>query len=205
MSVSVESGAYKCTDAWFVTTLKQYAELRPYFQPHSTGTAVEPCQQIFATGKAAMLATGSYHISPVRALGAKFAMDLLSPITTAASKARHIGIYNATFILGVNAESKFQPAAAKWLGYLAQPDVAGQYANGSGQHVTVAGVEYTNPDLKALSPWLDKKTLLAPRFQFSNLDIRSAVEGACIAVVGGKSPEQAASDAQRVVDQKRAG
>lgn len=205
MFTKIESGAYKCTDAWFITTLKQYAQLRPYFQPHSTGTAVEPCQQIFATGKAAMLATGSYHISPVRALGAKFAMDLLSPITTAASKARHIGIYNATFILGVNAQSKLQPAAAKWLGYLAQPDVAGLYANGTSQHVTVAGVEYTNPDLKALSPWLDKKTLLAPRFQFNNLDIRSAVEGACIAVVGGKSPEQAASEAQRVVDQKRAG
>jgi raffinose/stachyose/melibiose transport system substrate-binding protein len=204
MCTKIESGAYKCTDEWFITTLKQYAQLRPYFQPNSTGTAVEPCQQIFATGKAAMLATGSYHIAPVRALGAKFAMDLLSPITTTASKARHVGIYNATFILGVNANSKLQPAAAKWLAYLSQPEVAGLYANGTSQHVTVAGVEYTNPDLKALSPWLAKKTLLAPRFQFNNLDIRSAVEGACIAVVGGKSPAQAASIAQRVVDQKRA-
>ena len=204
MCTKIESGAYKCTDAWFITTLKQYAQLRPYFQPHSTGTAVEPCEQIFATGKAAMLATGSYHIAAVRALGAKFAMDLLSPITTTASKARHVGIYNATFILGVNANSKLQPAAAKLLAYLSQPEVAGIYANGTSQHVTVAGVAYTNPDLKTLEPWLKMKTLLAPRYQFNNLDIRSAVEGACIAVVGGKNPEQAASEAQRVVDQQRA-
>jgi raffinose/stachyose/melibiose transport system substrate-binding protein len=203
MCTKIESGELKCTDDWFLTTLKQYVQLKPYFQPNSTGTAVEPCQQIFASGKAAMLATGSYHIAAVRALGAKFAMDLLSPITTSADKAKYEGIYNATFILGVNSKSKHQGAAVAWLEYLSTPDVAGQYANGTSQHVTVNGVEYTNPDLKALSPWLEKKTLLAPRFQFKNLDIRSAVEGACVAVVGGKKPEQAAADAQRVVDQQR--
>lgn len=205
MCAKIESGELKCTDEWFLTTLKQYVQLKPYFQANSTGTAVEPCQQIFATGKAAMLATGSYHIAAVRALGAKFAMDLLSPITTTADKARYEGIYNATFILGVNSKSKHQGAAVAWLEYLSTPEVAGQYANGTSQHVTVNGVEYTNPDLKALSPWLTKKTLLAPRFQFNNLDIRSAVEGACVAVVGGKKPEQAAADAQRVVDQQRKG
>ncbi len=205
MCTKIEAGELKCTDDWFLTTLKQYVQLTPYFQPNSTGTAVEPCQQIFATGKAAMMATGSYHIAAVRALGAKFAMDLLSPITTSADKAKYEGIYNATFILGVNSKSAHQGAAVAWLEYLSTPEVAGQYANGTSQHVTVNGVDYTNADLKALSPWLKKKTLLAPRFQFNNLDIRSAVEGACVAVVGGKSPDQAAADAQRVVDQQRKG
>jgi raffinose/stachyose/melibiose transport system substrate-binding protein len=203
MCTKIESGEYKCTDDWFVKTLEQYAALRPYFQPNPTGTQVEPCQQIFAQGKAAMLATGSYHIAAVRSLGAKFGMDLYSPITVPADKAKYQGIYNATFILGVNAASKKQPAAVKFVEYLSTPEVAGQYANGTSQHVTVKGVDYTNPDLKAIAPWLEKKTLLAPRFQFNNLDIRSAVEGACIQVVGGKSPKQAASEAQRIVDQKR--
>ena len=203
MCAKIESGEYKCTDDWFLTTLKQYAQLRPYFQPNSTGSAVEPCEQLFASGKAAMLATGSFHMAAVRALGAKFPMDLLAPITTTADKARHEGIYNATFVLGINSASKNQPAALAWLSYLSDPDVAGVYANGTSQHVSVKGVQYTNPDLKAISPWLQKKTLLAPRFQFNNLDIRNAVEGACVAVVGGKSPEQAAADAQKIVDQKR--
>lgn len=203
MCAKIESGDYKCTDDWFIKTLQQYVQLRPYFQPNSTGTAVEPCQQIFATGKAAMLATGSYHIAAVRGLGAKFPMDLLSPITTTADKAKYEGIYNATFVLGVNSASKNQPAAVAWLQYLSDPKVAGDYANGTSQNVSVKGVEYTNPDLKAISPWLEKKTLLAPRFQFNNLDVRNAVEGSCIAVVGGKSPEQAAAEAQKIVDQKR--
>jgi len=203
MCAKIESGQYKCTDDWFVTTLKQYAQLRPYFQPNSTGTAVEPCEQIFASGKAAMLATGSFHMAAVRQLGAKFPMDLLAPITVPAGKAKYEGIYNATFVLGLNSASKNKTAALAWLQYLSMPEVAGVYANGTSQHVSVKNVDYTNPDLKAIAPWLQKKTLLAPRFQFNNLDIRNAVEGACVAVVGGKSPTQAASEAQKVVDQKR--
>ncbi len=70
------------------------------------------------------------------------------------------------------------------------------------QHVSVKGVEYTDPDLKRLSPWLEKKTILAPRYQFNDLDIRNAVEGACIAVVGGTDPAAAAKKAQSVIDQR---
>ncbi|HYP44909.1 MAG TPA: extracellular solute-binding protein [Propionibacteriaceae bacterium] len=198
----IESGKGKVTDDWFVNTLKQYQQLKPFFQPNSTGTVVEPTQQLFASGKAAMLATGSYHIAAVRALGAKFGMDLVPPITTAKAKAKYVGSYNATFILGVNAASKVQPAATAWLTFLSDKANAATYANKTVQHVSVAGVDYTDADLKRLAPWLSKKTLLAPRFQFLDLDIRNAVEGACIAVVGGASPESAADKAQRVVAER---
>jgi raffinose/stachyose/melibiose transport system substrate-binding protein len=203
MCTKIQNGEYKCTDPWFLKTLNQYVQLTPYFQPNSTGTSVEPMQQLFATGKAAMLATGSYHVAAVRKLGAKFPVDLISPITVAAPEAKFEGVYNATFILGVNAASKNQPAAAAFLEYLSTPKVAGEYANGTAQNVTVKNVDYTDPDLKTISPWLTRKTILAPRFQFTNLDIRSAVEGSCIKVVGGESPEKAAQEAQRIVDQKR--
>ena len=69
--------------------------------------------------------------------------------------------------------------------------------------ITSIGVDYTNPDLKHTAPWLTKKTLLAPRFQFNNLDVRNAVEGSCVAVIGGTSPQQAAEKAQTIVDQNR--
>src|SRR6478735_4464504 len=68
----IEAGTRKVTDDWFLATLKQYQQLAPYFEPNSTGTASEPLQQLFASGQAAMLATGSFHISAVRKLGAKF-------------------------------------------------------------------------------------------------------------------------------------
>jgi raffinose/stachyose/melibiose transport system substrate-binding protein len=198
----IEQGKAKVTDDWFLTTLKQYKQLTPYFQDNSTGTAVEPTQQLFATGKAAMLATGSYHIAAVRALGATFGMDLVAPITTEAGKARYQGTYNATFILGVNSASKVQPAATAWLTFLSDKANAVTYADTTVQHLTVADVDYTNKDLKQLAPWLTKKTMLAPRFQFLNLDIRNAVEGACISVVGGAAPEAAAQKAQQVIDER---
>jgi raffinose/stachyose/melibiose transport system substrate-binding protein len=203
MFAKIESGEYKTTDDWFVKTLEQYAQLRPYFQPNSTGTAVEPAQQLFASGKAAMLATGSFHFGAIRKLGAQFAFDLLAPITVSADKAKYMGIHNATFILGTSTASHNQAAAVKFLAYLSQPDVATVYANESVQHSTVTGVTYTNSDLKATQAWLSKKTLLAPRFQFKNLDLRAAVENAAVKVVGGADPAKAAADAQHVVDQQR--
>lgn len=203
MFAKIESGESKVTDDWFVNTLKQYVELRPYFQPNATGTAVEPAQQLFASGRAAMLATGSFHFGAIRALGAKFTMDLVAPITVSADKAKYEGIHNATFILGVSTASEKQAAAVKFLEYLSQPDVASAYANGTTQHLTVKGVTYTNPDLKATEPWLSRKTLLAPRFQFNNLDLRAAVENAAVQVIGGTPPEKAAADAERVVAQQR--
>ncbi|MER7070836.1 extracellular solute-binding protein [Terrabacter sp. NPDC000476] len=199
----IEAGTRKVTDDWFLATLKQYQQLAPYFEPNSTGTSSEPLQQLFASGKAGMLATGSFHISAVRALGATFPIDLIAPITVAADKAKYEGIYNATFILGVNTAGTAQEASLKWLQFLSDPANASVYANGTAQHLTVKDVDYTNPDLKRTAPWLEKKTLLAPRFQFNNLDIRAAVEAACVAVVGGTSPDEAAATAQAVVDQKR--
>ena len=203
MFAKIEAGEMKATDDWYVKTLEQYAQLRPYVQPNASGTAVEPAQQLFASQKAAFLATGSFHIKAVRKLGAKFPIGLYAPITVAAGQAKYDGIHNATFVLGVSTASKNQATALEFVKFLSEPQNAAAYANGTAQHVTVKGVQYTDPDLKALEPWLSKKTLLAPRFQFNDLDIRAAVENAATEVLAGKSPQQAAAAAQRIVDQKR--
>ncbi len=203
MCTKIQDGTYKCTDDWFLTTLKQYQQLIPYFEPSATGTQAQPCQQLFAQGKAAMLATGAYDISSIRKLGATFSVDVLAPITVAKDKVRYTGTYNATFILGASTAGKNPDAALKFIEYLSQPEVATTYANGTSQMVTVAGVTYTNKDLAGIAHWVTAKTCLAPRYQFTNLDVQHAVEGAAIKVVGGQSPQQAAEDAQRVVEQQK--
>ena len=201
-SAQLEAGTMKCTDDWFLEMLAKYAELRPYFQSNATGTAVEPIQQMFADGQAAMLVTGSYHIAAVRSLGAEFPMGMYPPITSD-SEAKYLGTYNATFILGINAASDVQAPATEFLRFLSDPANAQVYADATVQHVSVSGVEYENPDLKALSPWLEREDLmLAARFQFNDLDIRNAVEGACIEVVGGTEPDAAAEKAQSVIDER---
>lgn len=197
----IEKGTMKCTDDWFIGMLKQYKELVPYMQPQAQGTAVEAVQTLFVQQKAAMLVTGSYHIAAVRGLGAEFPVDLTMPMTNTGGSAKYEGVYNATFILGVNSASDVQPAAYAWVEFLSQPENAAYYADNTAQHVAVDGVEYSDPDLVKLSPWLSKNTMLAARFQFENLDVRNAVEASAIAVVQGESPEKAAADAQTVVDQ----
>ena len=202
MCAQIEQGKLKCTDDWFIKMLNQYKDLKPFVQPNATGTAVEPAQNLFSQGKAAMLATGSYHLAAVRSLGAKFPIDMVFPNTTSDGKGKYEGAYNATFILGVNSASKNQAAAAAWIDFLSEPENAGYYANQTAQHVSVDKVEYTNPDLKRLSPWLQKTTALAARFQFNNLDVRNAVEASATAVISGTSPEQAAAAAQKIVDER---
>jgi raffinose/stachyose/melibiose transport system substrate-binding protein len=150
-----------------------------------------------------MLATGSFHMGAVRKIGANFAMDLIAPITVAKAEAKYEGIHNATFVLGVSTVSKQQTAALKFVEFLSDPAVATVYANGTAQHLTVAGVDYTDRDLKATEHWLGRNTLLAPRFQTNDLDIRAAIENATIAVVGGAAPHRAAEQAQKTVDQRR--
>ena len=201
MCSKIESGQYKCTDDWFIEMLKYYQQLGPYVQPDAAGTAVEPAQQLFATGAAALLSTGSYHVAAIRALGAQFPIDLAPPVTSDQGEAKYVGAYNSTFILGVNSASEVQGAGQAWLEFLSETENAAEYANGTAQFSPVAGVEYTNPDLKSLQPWLDKKTILAPRYQFNNLDMRTAVEAACTSVLTGADPDRAAEDVQKIVDQ----
>ncbi|MDF9276230.1 extracellular solute-binding protein [Arthrobacter sp. EH-1B-1] len=202
MCAQIEQGTLKCTDDWFIGMLEQYQQLIPYLQPNSTGTAVEPAQNLFTQGTAAMLATGSYHLAAVRELGAEFPMELIFPNTATSGTPKYEGVYNATFILGVNSGSDNQAAAMEWVNFLSKPENAGYYANETAQHVAVAGVEYTNEDLQKLSPWLSRNTALAPRFQFNNLDVRNAVEASGTAVIAGASPEQAAAEAQKIVDER---
>jgi len=203
MFAGIEAGTYKATDDWFVNTLKQYKQLVPYMQNLPTGTSTTSATEQFASAKAAILAVGSFEISTVRTLGAQFPVDLVAPITTStAAAAKYEGVYNATFILGLNSATKVGPAAYAWIEYLSDPVNAGIYANGTAQHVTVADVEYTNADLKQLSPWLTKKTLLDPLYQFLNLNISAAVVNSTVSVVGGTDPEQAAAHAQTIIDQQ---
>jgi len=202
MFTKLQSGEYKCTDDWFIEMLRRYEQLGAYIQPNAAGSAVEPAQQMFTTGKAAILATGSYHIAASRSLGAEFPIDLVPARTNAEGEDSYEGIYNATFILGINSASDNQATALAWLEFLSDPANAGAYGDATAQHTSVAGVEYTNPDLKLLAPWLDRKLAIAPRFQFLDLDMRNAVEASGLAAMTGTSPEKAAEDAQKVVDER---
>ncbi|MFS0911211.1 ABC transporter substrate-binding protein [Microbacterium sp. 179-I 3D2 NHS] len=203
MFTQVQEGKLKVTDDWFLKVLEKYQQLAPFFQSNFTGTSYESSQQLFASGQAAMLATGSYSLATVRGLGSTFDMDMIFPNPAPKGEGKWEGVYNATFMLGVNAASKVQPAALAWVEFLSRKESAEFYANKTAQFVTVAGVEYTNPDLAKAAAFLDKKIALAPRYQFTNLDMANAVWESCVKVAAGTSPEQAAEAAQQIIDQQQ--
>ena len=198
----IQSGEIRLNDEWFQSVLAKYQDIAPFVQDNFSGTSYDSSVQLFASGGAAMLATGSYSIATVRSVGGEFPIDMIFP-NTMGPDGEFEGVHNATFMIGVNAASEVQPAAFAWIDFLSDPENAGIYANQTAQHVSVKGVEYENPDLAHISPWLSKNTSLSKRHEFTNLDVSNSVYTACIKVVDGVSPEQAAEEAQVIIDQQQ--
>jgi raffinose/stachyose/melibiose transport system substrate-binding protein len=198
----IQSGEIRLGDDWFQSVLAKYQDIAPYLQPNFEGTSYDSSVQLFASGGAAILATGSYSIATVRSVGGTFPIDMIFP-NTMGPDGEWEGVHNATFMIGVNAASDVQPGAFAWIDFLSDPENAGYYANQTAQHVSVKGVKYENPDLDHISYWLSKNTSLSKRHEFTNLDISNAIYTACIKVAGGTSPEQAAEEAQTIIDQQQ--
>lgn len=200
----IEAGKLKVTDDWFLAVLKKYQQLGPYFQPNFMGSSQASARQIFVEQKAGALSTGSYDIATVRQLGGTFPIGMFFPNTLSAPKKDwYQGVYNATFILGVNAKSKVKPAALKWIEFLSEKEQAEYYANQTVQWLTLEGLDYSNPDLKKLAPILKKKLSLDEKFLFLNQDIANAVYAACNDSASGVPVDQAAEKAQKIIDQSR--
>lgn len=203
MFAKIETGEYRATDDWWIKSLTQFQELSTHFQENFAGSGVDGVLSLFSSGQAAILPTGSYQIGQVREAGAEFPLEFAPVMTNAAGEEpTYEGIFNSTYILGVNSAAQNPEGAAAWIEFLSDPANAAVYGDGTSQHVTVKGVQYENPDLQALAPWQTANTLLAPRFQFINLDIRSAIENSLVAVATGSTPEQAAEEAQALVEEQ---
>ena len=203
MFAKIETGENKATDDWWVQALTRFQELSTFFQDNFSGSGVDGVLSLFSQGEAAILPTGSYQIGQVREAGGEFPLEFAPVMTNAAGEEPAFeGIFNSTYILGISSAAQNPEGAAAWIEFLSDPVNAAVYGDGTSQHVTVQGVEYENPDLQALSPWISRNTLLAPRFQFIDLDIRSAIENSLVAVATGSTPEQAAEEAQKLVEEQ---
>ncbi|MFD1990574.1 ABC transporter substrate-binding protein [Paenibacillus nicotianae] len=200
----VEAGQAKLTDEFWVKTLTQFKELNDngYFQDNSLGTKDAAAGALFIQGKAAMLASGSYQLAQNAKQNPELKQALLAPITVSADQAKYEGVHTSTFMLGVNSRSKHPAEAKKFLEFLSQPDMASQYANETGQNVTLKDITYDSPELKIAGEWANKKTLFQPRFTILNSENQKAVTNSIQSVLGGATPEQAAQDAQAIVDQQ---
>jgi len=199
----VEAGEAKLTDEFWVKTLTQIKELndKGYFQQDALGTKDPAAGALFIQEKAAMLASGSYQLAQNKLQNPNLEQKLLAPITVSADQAKYEGVHTTTFMLAVNSKSKHPEEAKKFIEFLSKPEVAGEYANQTGQNVTVNDVKYDSAELQVAGEWANKKTVFQPRFTILNGDNQKAVTNSIQAVLSGTSPEEAAQQAQAIIDQ----
>ena len=200
----VEAGEAKVTDEWFVKTLSQIKELqdRGCFQQDALGSSQEGASALFAQEKAAMLALGSYQMAAVKEQNPEIEQGLLAPITVPANEKVFDGIYTSTFMLGVNKKSKNVEAATAFVEFLTRPEIASEYANGTGQLLTLKDVTYDTEELQAQLPWRDKEVRFQPRFTITKDPINQGLITSVEDVLSGVSPEEAARKLQGVVDRE---
>lgn len=202
----VEAGEARVDDEWMVTTLAQIAELqaRGCFQEDALGTNAQGAVATMAQGEAGMVATGSYAMAQIAAANPDIELGLLAPITVAADDAEWEGIFTTTFMLGVNAESDAVDEATQFLEYLTRPDVAAQYANATGQLLTLSDIAYETPALQAQTEWIDRDVRFQPRFLITRGEINTGLQTAVEDVLSGVSPEDAAATFQATVERANA-
>lgn len=200
----VESGEAKVTDEWFVKTLSQIQELqdRGCFQPDALGSSQEGASALFAQEEAAMLALGSYQMAAVKEQNPEIEQGLLAPITVPANEKVWDGIYTSTFMLGVNSKSQNAEAATAFVEFLTRPEIASEYANGTGQLLTLKDVTYETEELQAQLPWREKNVRFQPRFTITKDPINQGLITSVEDVLSGVSPEEAAQKLQGVVDRE---
>lgn len=200
----LEAGEAKLTDEWWVKTLVQFKELndKGYLQKDAVGAKQDSSIALFVQEQAAILGTGSFHLAANKASNPNLKQGLLAPITVSEQDTVFEGIHTTTFMLAVNSKSKVQEEAKLFIEFLSKSDIASEYANGTGQNVTVKNVEYTSEELKIVSEWTSKKTRFQPRFTITNGEIQKAVVNSIQAVLSGVSAQQAAEEAQAIVEQQ---
>lgn len=202
--IKVGKGEAKLTDAWWVKTLTQIKELndKGYLQSNALGTKDAAAGALFIQEKAAILASGSYQLAQNKAQNPNLEQKLLAPITVSTDQAKYEGVHTSTFMLAVNSKSKHPKEANKFIEFLSRKEIASKYANETGQNVTIKDAEYATPELQVASEWANKKTLFQPRFTITNGENQKAVVNSIQAVLGGKSAQDAAAEAQAIVDQQ---
>jgi raffinose/stachyose/melibiose transport system substrate-binding protein len=198
----VEAGEVQVTEDWYVKTLEQIQELneRGYFQDDVLGSTQEGASALFAQEEAAMLALGSYQMATVEEQNPEIEQDLLAPITVSESEKVWDGIYTSTFMLAVNARSQRQEQAMQFIEFLTRPEIAAEYANGTGQLLSLGDVDYTSEILQVQTPWLEKEVLFQPRYLITREAINQAMLTSVEDILGGMAPEDAAARFQEEID-----
>jgi raffinose/stachyose/melibiose transport system substrate-binding protein len=120
-------GTEKFTDPEYVAVFKELASWAPYMGNGYQAQKYADSQNLFSLGKGAIYPAGSWDISTFRA-SAKFPMGVFAPPLPAGDKDCYISDHT-DIGMGLNAASKNQADAKKFLEWMTTPEFATLYAN----------------------------------------------------------------------------
>lgn len=127
-------------DKRFVDAMTKIAELKDYFPQGFTGVDYPTMQQLFISGRAAMIAAGSFEIANFRRQNPKLDIGVMAtpPATKGAPRLVSLFVDGG---YGINAKSEHKADAIKFIRYAASPRFGDLFANKLGNISPIKGVK----------------------------------------------------------------
>lgn len=169
-----------------------------FFIDGAQGTSYESSIAMFAQQGAAMLLTGTWSIGTLQTQ----APDIdLGYFLLPASEADPIMLADASYLIGINAESPNAEAAMKFVEYLSSPEVAALYSAQTGQLSPVIGVESEDEDMAAVTQMFAERTVMNnPNRYLTNSEFISIYTSTAAKAFLGENIETILADAQTARD-----
>ncbi|KFL30016.1 ABC transporter substrate-binding protein [Devosia riboflavina] len=142
----LSTGATTYKDPRYAAALSKLLELRDYMPPNYAGVDYDTAGQLFLSGRAAMLAGGSFDIANYRKLNPAINMDFIAPPAASAGDASHASkFYDGGY--AVNAASPNKEAAERLVNWMGTAEFGNMFSNTLGNISPINGVEITDPIL----------------------------------------------------------
>lgn len=145
-AAKLSKGETTYKDPLYAAALTKILELRDHMPPNFAGVDYETAGQLFLTGRAAMLAGGSFDIANYRKLNPGMKMDFIAPpAEKAGDPARPSTFYDGGY--AVNAASANKADAIKLVNWMGTKEFGDKFSNLLGNISPIQGVDIADPIL----------------------------------------------------------
>jgi raffinose/stachyose/melibiose transport system substrate-binding protein len=200
------AGKAKFTDPAWVRSVQTWVSTKPYWEPQAKGVGYEDAKALFTSGKAATFPGGIWEVAGFEAANPKLDVGIFNvPPAPGATAAETLvpGYVDGSF--GVSAKSPNKKAAEDLVRWMATKEFGQAFSDELTQISGVPGVEPKSPVLaEAVKAYAAHPSSYLTYAYFSAgtpgaWDLAS--KALSNVVLGTQTPEQAAGDIQRGIDQ----
>lgn len=143
-AAQLQTGEATFKDPRYSAALGKMLEIRDYLPPNYAGVDYDTAGQLFLSGRAAMLAGGSFDIANYKKLNPALNMDFIAPPSAAAGDPPEASkFYDGGY--AVNAASPKKEAALKLVDWMGTKEFGDKFSALLGNVSPIQGVEITDP------------------------------------------------------------